>query len=115
MSTSKQSIAFIEDQLAGLDVRTAAMFGEACVYVDGKVVGFIIDDVLLIKPSPVDATLLEGTYLAKAYPGSKDYHAVPGDLLENRDWLHEAVQGTADALPAPAPKKPRPSSGGSGR
>jgi len=108
MGSSQDGIDFIEDQLSGLDIRTAKMFGEACIYCDGKVVGFIIDDALLIKPSDVEPALLEGTYLAQAYPGSKDYHAVPGDLLENRDWLHAAVQGTADALPMPRSKKPSP-------
>ena len=107
MSTSRETIDYIEDQLFGLDVRTAPMFGEYCIYVDGKVVGFICDDVLLIKPSPVDAALLVGTEPGHPYPGSKEYHAVPGDLLENADWVREAVQATADALPLPKPRKPR--------
>ncbi|MCU1412444.1 MAG: transcriptional regulator [Rhodoglobus sp.] len=71
MSTKPETAAYIEDQLAGLPVRTGRMFGE----------------------------------YAQAYPGSKDYHTVPGDLLENRDWLHAAIESTADALPEPAPKK----------
>ena len=112
MSTDRQTIAYLEDQLAGLEISSKSMFGEYALYCDGKVVGFVCDDTLFIKPSPVDAAVLEGTYLAPAYPGSKDYHAVPGDLLENREWLHEAIQATADALPAPKPKKPRaPKSG----
>lgn len=109
MSTSPESMAFVEDQLAGLDIRTAPMFGEYCVYCDGKVVAFVCDDTLFIKPSPVDPALLAGTTLAPAYPGSKDYNSVPGGLLENREWLQVAIQATADALPAPAPKKPRAS------
>ena len=107
MSTSAQSIEYVEDQLAGLNVRTARMFGEYCVYVDGKVVGFVCDDTLFIKPSPVDPSLLVGTEPGHPYPGSKEYHSVPGDLLENADWVRQAVQATADALPAPKPKRPR--------
>ena len=107
MSTSKQTVAFIEDQLAGLPVRTQPMFGEYAIYLDDKVVGFICDDTLFIKPSEVDATVLEGTVMAPAYPGSKLYHSVPGDLLENPEWLHTAITATAAALPAPKPKKPR--------
>jgi hypothetical protein len=76
VSTSKETVAYIEDQLDGLDIRTTRMFGEYAIYCDNKVVG-----------------------------GSKDYHSVPGDLLERREWLHTAVQATADALPVPAPKK----------
>lgn len=107
MSTSKATIEFIEDQLAGLPIRTRPMFGEYGMYFDDKVVAFICDDTLFIKPSPVDVAVLTGTHLAPAYPGSKDYHAVPGDLLEDSDWLQRAIRATADALPLPKPKKPR--------
>ena len=107
MSTSRQTVDYIEDQLTALNVRTAPMFGEYCIYVDGKVVGFICDDTLFIKPSKVDPRFLEGTVPGQAYPGSKDYHSVPGDLLEDTRWLHDAVQATADALPAPKPKASR--------
>lgn len=107
MPTSAQTMEYIEDQLAGLDLRTARMFGEYCVYVDGKVVGFVCNDTLFIKPSGVDPELLSGTEPGHPYPGSKEYHSVPGDLLENAEWVREAVQATADALPAPKPKKSR--------
>ena len=114
MSTSKQTAAFIEDQLAGLDVRTAAMFGEYALYCDGKTVAFITDDTLFIKPSNADPALFERTEPGHAYPGSKLYHGVPGDALEDREWLKDAIQARADALPAPKPKKSR-SGGGGGR
>jgi TfoX/Sxy family transcriptional regulator of competence genes len=107
MSTSKDTVAFIEDQLAGLPIRTNPMFGEYAIYCDDKVVGFICDDTLFIKPSDVDPAVLTGTEMAPAYPGSKLYHAVPGDLLEDADWLQKAIRATADALPAPKPKKPK--------
>lgn len=107
MSTSKDTIAFIEDQLGGLPIRTNPMFGEYGIYYDDKVVGFICDDTLFIKPSEVDQSVLAGTVMAPAYPGSKLYHSVPGDLLENADWLQKAIRATADALPAPKPKKPK--------
>jgi TfoX/Sxy family transcriptional regulator of competence genes len=108
VSSSPESASFIEDQLAGLDVRTGKMFGEYCLYCDGKAVGFICDDDLFLKPTDADPALFRATEPAPPYPGAKDYHRVPGDLLEDREWLQEAVQATADALPVPPPKKPRP-------
>ncbi|MEP6480593.1 MAG: TfoX/Sxy family protein [Rhodoglobus sp.] len=116
MSSSSDTASYIEDQLGDLDIRTGKMFGEYAIYCDNKVVGFITDDTLMIKPSPVDPAVLVGTVPGHAYPGSKLYHSVPGDLLENREWLQRAIQATADALPAPAPKKPKPrrSPGGGG-
>lgn len=107
MSTSRDTVTFIEDQLGGLPVRTAAMFGEYAIYLDDKVVGFICDDTLFIKPSDVDPAVLDGTYLAPAYPGSKMYNAVPADLLDDAEWLRRAIRETAAVLPPPKPKKPK--------
>lgn len=108
MSTGPDTVSFIEDQLAGLAVSTRRMFGEYCIYCDGKVVGFICDDVLFLKPSTADAELFTRTEPAPPYPGAKDYHRVPGDALEDREWLGRAVQATADALPAPARRRTLP-------
>ncbi len=107
MASRAETVEFIEDQLSGLLVRTAKMFGEYGIYCDEKVVGLICDDALFIKPSDADAALFARTEPAPPYPGAKLYHRVPGDALEDREWLMEAVQATADALPAPKPKKPR--------
>ena len=38
------------------------------------------------------ASSCRGTYLAPAYPGSKDYNAVPGELLEDAEWLQDAIR-----------------------
>jgi TfoX/Sxy family transcriptional regulator of competence genes len=104
VSTSPDTVAFIEDQLAGLAVRTRPMFGEYGVYCDGKIVGLICDDILFLKPSDADLGLFARTELAPPYPGAKQYHRVPGDAVEDRDWLGQVVQATADALPAPTGK-----------
>lgn len=106
MSNTPDTIRFIDDQLGDLDIRTRAMFGEHGIYCDGKVVSFICDDTRFIAPSAA-AALFERTVPAPPHPGATDYHSVPGDALEDRDWLQRAVQSTADALPAPCPKKLR--------
>ncbi|GAA3864945.1 TfoX/Sxy family protein [Leifsonia kafniensis] len=107
MSTSPDVVAFIEDQLGGLFVRTRAMFGEFGLYCDEKIVALICDDDLFLKPSSIDPVLLERTELAPPYPGAKNYYRVPGDALEDRDWLRAVVQATADALPLPKPRTPK--------
>lgn len=118
MSSDPGTVSFIEDQLEGLQIRTAKMFGEYGIYCDEKIVGLICDDTLFLKPAGLDAALLAGTDLAPPYPGAKPYHRVPGDRLEDREWLQRVVRATADALPTPPPKATkqpkRPSSGGGG-
>ena len=94
-------VAYLEDQLSGHTVRTRPMFGEYGLYCDEKVVGLICDDALFIKPSTADPELFSRTEPAPPYPGAKPYHRVPGDALDDREWLGRAVQATADALPPP--------------
>ena len=107
MATEQSTADFLEDQLAPLEVSTKRMFGEFAVYLETKVVGFICDDTFFLKITDAQPDLFAGLEPGHPYPGSKDYHVVPGDLLEDREWLHEAVTVTSDALPLPKPKKTR--------
>ena len=107
MSTRKETADYVLDQLHPLAVSTRAMFGEFALYCDGKTVAFICDDTVFVKPTPVGEEMFGSDSMAPAYPGSKLYYAVPGENLENREWLQELVQRTADILPAPKPRKPR--------
>src|SRR6187551_129689 len=102
MSTSKDTIAFVLEQLEPLPVRARSMFGEYGLYCDEKVVGFVCDDTIFLKVNPAT----EGLELGPAYPGSKDYAIVSADLLEDSEALRAMVQATADGLPAPKPKGP---------
>ena len=47
MATRKETIPPILDAIPGSTVRP--MFGEYAIYLDGKVLGFICDDTLLLK------------------------------------------------------------------
>jgi TfoX/Sxy family transcriptional regulator of competence genes len=100
MSTSKDTIAFILEQLEPLPVRARAMFGEYGLYCEDKVVGFVCDDTIFLKPNAATA----GLTLGPAYPGSKDYAIVDADLFEDADALRDMVRATADSLPPPSPK-----------
>lgn len=108
MATRKETVEFVLDQLDPLPVRARSMFGEYALYCDEKTVAFICDDTVFMKPTDVAEKLLGPDTLAPAYPGSKLYYAIPGDQLENREWLQDLVQRTADILPAPKPKRAKP-------
>ncbi|MFD4267718.1 TfoX/Sxy family protein [Rhodococcus sp. NPDC058481] len=107
MSTNKETVAHVLGQLEPLDVRARAMFGEYALYCDDKVVGFLCDNTLLVKLTDVSAEYAADLPLGRPYPEAKDYHAVPGERLDDTRWLHEFIQRTADVLPKPKKKKPK--------
>ncbi len=108
MASTQRTVDYLLEQLAGAgDVTTRKMFGEYALYYESKVVAFICDDRLFIKPTEPGRELLGKVTLGQPYPGAKDYFEIAGDEWEEAERLGEIVRTTADALPLPAPKKPR--------
>jgi TfoX/Sxy family transcriptional regulator of competence genes len=105
MATRKETVQEIVDRLAPLSVRSRAMFGEYGLYCDEKIVALICHDTLYIKPSDTSREFFSDADLAPPYNGAKDYYAVSAERLNDYAWLRDVVQQTADALPAPKPKK----------
>lgn len=101
MATSKETVAYVLEQLEPLDVRARAMFGEYGFYCDGKIVGLICDDTVFIKPTAASDGMAEGP----PYPGAKNYRVADASLLEDSATFRALIQATANALPAPKPKK----------
>jgi len=104
MATSPEFIALLEEQLSGLPIRTASMFGGSGIWYDDKPLGVITGDTLYLKRSDADPALLDGTTLAPAYDGAKPSHRVPRELVDDGDWLTRAVRATGEALPRPKPR-----------
>ncbi len=104
MATSKQTVEFLLEQLAPLDVRTKAMFGEYGLYCDDKFVGAICDELLFVKQSAGDSAFASKTIAAPPYPGAKDHWLISGEQVADLAWLQAFVQATADALPKAKPK-----------
>lgn len=106
MSTKQSTVDFIQDQLSSLkNIRVRKMFGEYALYCNEKVVGLVCDDQLFIKYTDPGRVLAEGRYEEGfAYPGAKPSMNVT-DELDDQDFLCELIGATADALPAPKPKK----------
>jgi DNA transformation protein len=100
MNTSKETIAYLLEQLEPLDVRAKAMFGEYAIYVNEKITALVCDDTVFLKPTPATADLEEGP----PYPGAKNQRIVPSSVIEDADVFRALVAATADALPAPKPK-----------
>jgi TfoX/Sxy family transcriptional regulator of competence genes len=105
MATTPQTIAHLLDALPD-GVTSRRMFGEYALYFQGKVVGFVCDDTLFIKPTPGATALLPSAEMGPAYPGSKDY-ITAGDALDDGDLMARVLHMVAAETPAPKPKKKR--------
>ncbi len=106
MATRSDTIDYLLDQLQQPahpvgEFSTRRMFGEYCLYLNGKVVGFICDDELFVKITDVTDELAPGCPTGEAYPGSKPYLRVSMDRWESRDWLATLLMETAAKLPEP--------------
>lgn len=106
MATRKETATYILDQLGDPGrFSVKPMFGEFAIYADGKPVGFICDDQLLVKILPESAELDGRCERAQAYPGSKDYYLVPEDVLARGRQLAMVLKHMAEALPMPKGRK----------
>jgi len=108
MSTQASTAELILSQIhsAG-ESKVLKMFGEYGLYLDGKIIALICDDQLFIKPTAAGISFLGEVEEAPPYPGAKNYLLIPEDLWEEPGFLAELARVTADALPAPKPKKPK--------
>ena len=106
MASSREYLDYVLDQLSPLDgISYKAMMGEYIIYYQGKIVGGIYDDRLLVKPTKSARALLPDAPFELPYEGAKEMLLV--DELDDREFLAELVTAVADDLPAPK-KKRRP-------
>lgn len=82
------------------------MFGEYAIYVGAKVVAFVCDDRLFLKPTAAGRALLATPIEAPPYPGAKPYFVVD-EHLDDAEFLAALVRATESELPEPKPKKPK--------
>jgi len=106
MATSQDNVDFLLEQLAGLRTASAKkMFGEYCLYVDGKPVGLVCDDLLFLKPTAAGRARLSEVVEASPYPNAKPHLQLDPDAWEDAAWLCELVEASARELPMPKPRK----------
>ena len=105
MAIDKQFMEFVAEQLSGGgDISYRAMFGEYGIYCGNKFFAVVCDNKLYIKPTKAGREFIGNPEEQPPYPGAKNYFLVE-DQIEDRDWLSELVQITANELPEPKPKR----------
>ena len=97
MSSSREYLDFILDQLSGLkEITFRQMMGEYIIYYRGKIVGGIYDDRFLVKPVKSAYEKIPDASMEKPYPGAKEMILV--SEIEDRGFLTELVQAIYDEL-----------------
>ncbi|MGI9135356.1 MAG: TfoX/Sxy family protein [Rhodoferax sp.] len=111
MSTSASTMAYLLDQLAQAGpVSARRMFGEYCLYYDGRPIGLVCDEQLYLKPSAAGRALMPEVREGPPFPGARMHLLISADEWEDRLWLAQLVRASYLALPpakAPKPAKPR--------
>lgn len=106
MASQESTVSFLIDQMAGAgNLSSRRMFGEYALYCDTKVFAFVCDDQLFLKPNEAARTYLKEVVEKPAYPGSKNYFWISGELWDDADFLRELVRVSLPELPLPKPKK----------
>jgi len=105
MPSRQATVDFIVDQLSPAGpITTKRMFGEYCIYSKSKVVAFVCDDQLFVKPTAAGKAYAKGIGEGPPYPGAKPYLLIPGDKWEDGEWLTGLIRASWPELPAPNPK-----------
>ena len=99
MSTTKDYYDYIMDCLCRVgNVTARRMMGEYCVYYNGRLVGNICDNCLLLKQTPTSLRLLPDADRTYPYAGSRTLMLVVDDA-ENTALLRQVLDGMYAELP----------------
>ena len=104
MASSKEYLDFILEQVSELDnVSYNAMMGEFIIYYNGKIIGGIYDDRLLVKPVQSAINYMPNAVYELPYDGAKEMLLV--DEVDNKEFIIGLFDAMYDDLPVPKPKK----------
>jgi TfoX/Sxy family transcriptional regulator of competence genes len=101
MASDASYVEYVMEQAAlGAALTCKKMFGEYALYLDGKVVAFVCDNQVFVKPTAAGRALLDDVVEQAPYPGGKPHYLID-EGLEDRSLLQRLLRATAQALPAP--------------
>lgn len=105
MSSKKNTVDFILEQIeeAG-SVFAKKMFGEYGIYCNERIVAFVCDDQLFVKPTTSGRAFIDDVVEGFPYPGAKPYLLISDELWNNRKWLTTLFKISAAELPLPTKK-----------
>ena len=106
MASHKEYVAFILEQFGEAEEVTARpMMGAYVIYCQGKVIGGVYDDRLLVKPTANAVKLMPEAPRVIPYDGAKEMLWV--EELDDRNFLKTLAEAMYEELPFPKKKKKR--------
>ena len=100
MASSREYLEFVLDQLSALNgISYKAMMGEFILYYQGRIIGGIYDDRLLVKPTKTAKQMMPDAPYEIPYEGAKEMILV--EDIDNREFLRSLLEAMADELPVP--------------
>ncbi len=104
MASNLEYVEYVCDQISGAgSIGYKKMFGEYCIYCDGKVVGVICDNQFFVKKTMSGASLIPDCEEAAPYAGAKPHLLITN--VDNRELMAKFISATFNELPMPKPKK----------
>lgn len=106
MATSREYALFVENLFRGVDgFSMKRMFGEYGIYLQGRVLGFLCDEQILLQDTPTARKLLPNAERKELFPGSKQFIIFSDE--GNHHLLQSVAQAMWEELPVPKPRKGR--------
>jgi TfoX/Sxy family transcriptional regulator of competence genes len=97
MATTKDYLQYILDQISDLDnITYRQMMGEYILYYNWKIIWWIYDNRLLLKPTDKVKKLINNLEMQIPYPWAKEMIYV--DNVDNSDYLMELINETYNEL-----------------
>lgn len=105
MSTSKEYIEFVCEQLDGIKCVTyKKMFGEYFVYIQGKPILLVCDNCVMVKKVPELAELMKSAQDGLPYEGAKVHYLLD---IENRELVRNVIARLLEVTPISKRKNER--------
>ena len=103
MASNPDFVQYIVDQCSGAgEISARKMFGDWCVYCNGKPFALVSDNGFYVKPIEAGRRLLRTDDMRPPYDGAKPHFYI--EDVDDRDYLSALVRATCAELPEPKPK-----------
>ncbi len=103
MATTNEYIEYVCEQIKGIgEVKYKKMFGEFMVYLNGKPVIIVCDNVPFVKKLDCIKQLMQNAQTGYPYKGAKEHYILE---IDNTDLSKSVVSKIEEVTPLPRPRK----------